>query len=106
MLEIPLNTDFLVEVIGLVTQSDDAPQTAASVNMTLYDSDGTPVSGQLWPSPLSNINQAGDFRGILLDSLALVRNADYRLEIIADAGANLRRTWDFACKAVFGDGDE
>lgn len=105
-IKLPLGTDVLVELQGLKTQSSNAEQNAASVNMTLYNSAGSQVGGQSWPTPLTPVGSGGNYAGLLTDGVSLVRGSQYRLEIIADAGANLRRVWNIPCHAVFDDGDE
>lgn len=105
-IRLPIGTDMLVKLEGLRAQSNDTEQNGASVNMTLRDRSGASVPGQAWPTPLTSAGSGGNYTGVLVDSLSLQKSDRYDLEIIADAGANMRRTWHIPCRAVWDDEDE
>ncbi len=89
-----VESDNLITVDEVKNTATDVYITDATVNATLYESDGTTeVSGETWPIVLSYVaNTNGRYEGTIEDTVSLVSNVRYRLKIIVDGGTNLKMT--------------
>ena len=84
-------TDHRVRIPDL-TDQDGTSVTGATVEMTLYESDGTTeVSGVTWPVTLSD-DGGGEYSGVLPDTVNTQENTRYELRLVATSGS-AKRTW-------------
>jgi hypothetical protein len=89
-----LYTDHILELVGLADGESGASIADATVQATLLDSDGTQIAGATWPQTLTAVpGTPGTYRGSLPHTLELVCNRTVQVEIVADAGPGLYRTW-------------
>lgn len=96
-----LGNDMLLEVANLRDQATGDYLNAATVTVSLEDSEGNAVVGESWPLALSYITASnGVYRAILRDTLTLAVDARYVAEVIADSGEGRRARWDldFVCR--------
>lgn len=96
-----LGNDMLLEVANLRDQATGEYLNAATVTVSLENSEGVPVVGESWPLAMTYITASnGTYRAILRDTLTLASGARYVAEVIADAGEGRRARWDldFVCR--------
>lgn len=68
----------------------------AALTLTVLDKDGEEVAGQTWPWTMPPVvGQAGTYRGIIKDTVALVAGQTYTAVIEANAGPDLIAHWEF-----------
>ena len=88
------DNDNVIEVTDLKNLVDGAFQNAATVTVTITDSDGNEVAGETWPLTLPYVSGSeGDYRANLADTISFVATNEYTADVIADAGANGRARW-------------
>ncbi len=89
-----ISSDNLLRVDEVKNVATDAYITSATVEVTLYEEDGTTeVSGETWPvscSYLSGTNAR--YHGTLPDSLSLSENTRYIAKVTINGGSGLFRT--------------
>ncbi len=68
--------------------------TTATVDVTLYELDKTTtISGQTWPLTLTHVGSPdGTYENTLEDVLVLTNSQRIYAQVVADAGAGLKRT--------------
>lgn len=90
-----IESDQLLTVGGLRDTVTGAYVNMATVEATMYEADGlTEVGGQTWPLALSYVPASdGDYVGILQDARMLEDGRVYWIEVVADAGADVIKTW-------------
>jgi len=82
-----VGNDNYIEVDALSDGASGALINDATVSVTLKDSAGVDVLGQAWPLTLNYVAASnGRYAGILQDTLALVKNAQYQAVIDVDGG--------------------
>ena len=86
------DTDHVIEIPALSNGLTDAVITGATVTVTVLDSDGAEVSGQSWPTAMSE-DDPGQYYATLSADMSVTVGATYTAKIIADAGTGLKRTW-------------
>lgn len=90
-------SDNVVILSGLKDEVSGAFINIATVEVTLVDRDGTPVTGQSWPTSMPYVaGSDGVYRGTLSDSLDLTKFESYTAQITADAGPGLQQYWECA----------
>lgn len=93
--------DTVLELSDLTNETTGDNINDATVTITLTDSDGVSVSGDVWPKIMTHVtNSNGVYRVTLLDTLVLTNNARYIAKISANGGAGLQGYWekDLICK--------
>ena len=97
-----INNDQLLKVEGLRDPVTSAYVNAAIIEATMYESDGvTPVSGQSWPLTLDYVSASnGNYQGLLEDGRVLTYGEIYWIEVRADAGSDLIKTWRWSDRAI------
>jgi hypothetical protein len=65
----------------------------ATVELTIYDSDGTPVGGGIWPQAMRHISN-GHYRVTLEDTLTLLAGRSYRGVVTAVASQGNKGQWE------------
>lgn len=99
-----INSDNLLTVNGLYDTVAAAYVNDANVTVTLEDRAGNEVSGASWPLTLDYVAaSSGVYRCILPDVLVLKNFGKYIAVIVADGGADKKRTW-YMPVIVFRDG--
>jgi hypothetical protein len=92
------NTNVL-DLTGLRNEITDAYINDATVTVTVKDSDGAEVAGQVWPLTMSYVAASdGNYRAFLSAQLPFVAKAKYTAFIEANGGANLVGHWEFHFK--------
>lgn len=92
--------DTVLEVANLTNQLTGLPLNAATVTVTLLDSEGEEVDGAVWPLTLAYVTSSrGVYRVTLSYLLDIVAGARYSAEITANGGAGLRAEWVVECVA-------
>ena len=87
--------DALIEVKGLTDRGTGLFVSDAAVSVTLFDSEGVEVAGQVWPLALAYIEDTDAvYRATLLASLPVTPGARYTAVIEADGGLGLLARWD------------
>lgn len=98
-----IDTDNVLSITGLKRSVADTFENAASVTVTLTDSDGVQVTGETWPLAMAyEASSNGNYRATLVDSLNVTENAFYTATITADAGAGFLRTFHATLKYIKG----
>jgi hypothetical protein len=85
------DSDNLIQVNNVTDQKLGTAITGAEVNVTVYDRDGTEVSGPTWPVLLDE-DGGGDYSGILPDTMVLLPPDFVDVEVDINGGADLQRT--------------
>jgi hypothetical protein len=90
-----IGSDQLLEVSGLKDPVTGLYVNNATVRATMYEADGTTaILGQAWPLVLSYVLASdGNYNGILEDGRELVDGRFYWIDLEADAGSDLIKTW-------------
>lgn len=103
-----INSDQLLSVDGLSDPVTGAYVNNASVTATMYEADGvTEVQGVTWPLTVSYVSSSnGNYNGVLDDSRVLVEGNLYWIEVEADAGNDLIKTWRWRDVARYGTPDD
>ena len=85
----------LLKVDGLRDPTTGQYVNTATIRATMYESNGTTVvAGQAWPLVLSYVSASnGNYNGVLQDDRVLVEGRVYWLEVEADAGGDVIKTW-------------
>lgn len=97
MAEIAINSDNVVEVLGLADQ-DGTAITTATVTVNLYNDD----TDALIAGPISLTHDAdGDYRGNIPDTTVLTTCTTVRAEFTADDGAGWHLEWQRTYDAVY-----
>jgi hypothetical protein len=90
--------DMILEVSALKNEVTGGFLNAATVTVSLADTDGNPVDGNAWPLALGYVTDSdGIYRVTLADTLVLTPDTRYLAEVIADAGSGLRAKWVEDC---------
>lgn len=90
----------ILDLLSLTNHITAAPINGATVTVTVKDSTGAEVSGQVWPATMSYVAaSSGDYRAILSEDVAFVANKNYRAFVDADAGPGLVGHWEFPFQA-------
>jgi len=96
-----ISTDNVIKVSGLRDAISDAYQNSAAVTVTMYDGADAEVAGETWPLSLTYVPASnGDYIATLVDTLTLAEG-EYTVEVIANAGAGLNRTWRVATQVGY-----
>lgn len=90
MADISLNSDNNVYLNSLSLESDDSVQSDATVTFTLKDLDDEAISGAEGVSMPATAT-AGQYRGVLADTVALVYGKKYNLFVNATAATGEKR---------------
>jgi hypothetical protein len=70
-----------------LTNADGVSITSATVEVTVYESDGTTeVDGTTWPISFTN-NGDGEYEAVLPSDIELVEDNIYVVKIVAEAGS-------------------
>lgn len=90
-----LESDQLLQIDGLRDPVTGNYVNTAVISVTMYEADGiTTVTGQTWPLVLSYVATSnGNYNGLLQDDRVLVDGQIYWIEIVANAGGDLIKTW-------------
>lgn len=90
-----LDSDQLVTIDGLADPVTGTYVNTATITVTMYQADGTTqVTGQSWPLTLSYVSSSnGNYRGMLEDTRVLEEGKIYWLDVEADAGGGLIKSW-------------
>ncbi len=87
--------DMLIELVGLQNAADDSYINDATVVITLVDSEGTEVSGEVWPLSMPYVAASdGDYRATLADTIGVTLGQQYVAKVSADAGVGLQGHWE------------
>lgn len=98
-----IDSDNLLEVVGLQNAVTSNYLNAASVTVTISDhTSGSAIAGETWPFPLTYVPASnGDYRGILGSALVILDQQLLIMDIIADAGTGLRHHWRIPALAEY-----
>lgn len=92
-----VGNDMILELRGLQRQDTAAYMNAATVTVTMKDSEGTTIAGS-WPQAMGYVSSSnGVYRATLAYNMAVTENARYTATVTADGGAGLRARWDIPC---------
>lgn len=96
-----IDNDNILRVTGLADSISAAYMNAATVTVTLYESDGvTEVTGQSWPQTMAyEAGSNGNYRITLFDTLVLTHNRKYLAIVEADNGTNEKGHWEILVRA-------
>lgn len=95
-----IDNDTILDLDGLKNELTGAFVNDATVTVTLTNSAGVAVGGEVWPKTLAYVaGSEGSYRATLPDTLSLTNGGRYEAAITADAGAGLRASWVIACVA-------
>lgn len=95
-LKLYIGNDNVITLSGLQDSIDDSYKNAASVTVTLVDSEGTEVAGETWPLSMAYVAASnGEYRATLADTLTL-EAGEYIAQVSADAGAGLKGYWEIS----------
>lgn len=91
-----LGNDNVLTLVGLQNDISAAYLNAATVTVTLVDSDGTEISGETWPLTMTYVATSdGNYRATLPDTLTGLTAADaLTAKVSADGGAGLQGYWE------------
>ena len=90
----------ILDLLGLANHVTGAAINGATVTVTVKDSAGAEVAGQVWPATMSYVAaSSGDYRAILSEDVTFLANKNYRAFIDADAGPGLVGHWEFPFQA-------
>jgi len=104
MSEIPAiykGNDMVLELSDLTNETTGDHISDATVSVTLVDSTGADVAGDVFPKTMTYVTGSdGVYRANLLDTLNLIENAKYKAKISANAGEGKQGYWekDLICK--------
>jgi hypothetical protein len=95
-----LSTDNLLRLTALTDEIlGTTVDAAATVEVTLRDSDGVDVVGATWPLAFTAEGTGGNYYVILPDAVTITEDALYEAEIVVDDGPNRKGTWYVDLKA-------
>lgn len=90
--------DNLIELRGLKNEVAGTYLNAATVTVTLKDSDGDNVAGASWPMTMSYVASSnGIYRATLPSTLSVVEDGRYTAVVAVNGGAGLVARWDLPC---------
>ena len=97
-----IDNDNVLTLVGLQNSVDSSYLNAATVDVTLVDSDDTELAGESWPVTMSYVAASnGDYRATLADTITGLSDADaVTAKINADAGAGLKGHWEVSLTAT------
>ena len=89
-----IENDNLIALQGLQKAQDQSYLNAATVELTVEDDAGSPVSGQTWPVAMGYVaGSNGDYEAVLDAGAGLEKNKRYFAVITADGGPGLQAKW-------------
>lgn len=90
-----ISNDNVLTLVGLKNSVSGAYLNAATVTVTLMDSEGFEVAGEAWPVTMSYVASSdGNYRATLTKDITGLSNADALVaNIEADAGVGLFSSW-------------
>jgi hypothetical protein len=95
-----IDNDNILEVCHVREELTGDFLNSATVQVTLFNSDGAETTGDTWPKPMPYVaNSKGVYRVLLPASLDLQPNGRYAAEIVVDAGSGLLGKWTVDCVA-------
>lgn len=84
-----IENDNLLKMVGLKDLRTGQFVNNATVQATVMDLDDNPVSGQIWPTPMTYVATSnGDYEAVMEDGLVLTDNQQYKAEVEVDAGSD------------------
>lgn len=93
-----------VKLKSLRSAADDSYLDNAIVTMTLKDSAGSDVTGQVWPITLDYVATSnGDYTGTFAHGVALVEHDEYIAEILAILPDGSQAKWNEPVEALIRD---
>jgi len=97
-----IDNDNVLTLVGLQNSVDSSYLNAATVDVTLVDSDDTELTGETWPLTMAYVAASdGNYRAILADTITGLSDADaITAKINANAGAGLQGHWAVALTAT------
>ena len=97
-----IDTDMVIEVLGVTDAIAATAITTATVLVTLLDdSDDTEIGGVTWPLTLVH-DTGGDYRVTLPDTMVLSPCVQCKAQLSIDDGAGLYREWETLYPAAQG----
>jgi hypothetical protein len=79
-----------LRIKGLFNVADDAFVNNATVIVTVKDSAGNEVSGQVWPTTMDYVAASnGNYRAVIEDDAGFVAGDSYTAHITADDGGSI-----------------
>ena len=93
-----VNNDNTIEVNSLRNTLTNVTDNSASVELTIADLEGTPVSGQTWPLILQNI-APGRYVTTVGVSVVIEEEQDYLAVIVVTGSAGEYANWRLTCRA-------
>ncbi len=85
--------DNILTLDGLTNTATASYINDATVQVTVKDSNGTPVTGESWPLAMGYVSASnGKYRAVLQDTLSVTVGANYTAEITVD-GDSLDAFW-------------
>lgn len=95
-----IGNDNILELDALTDDLTGDALNAAAVTVTLVDSDGDEVGGEVWPKTLAYVtNSNGVYRATLPHTLSMTSGGRYVAQVAVDAGPGLRAAWRIDCVA-------
>lgn len=103
MITLYVGSDNLIRVVNLkdLSGGDDAPDspvTTATISAQIKDSSGADIGPAISLSFVAGTN--GDYEGIADDTLSLVANSGYTIEVTVDDGLGRHAFWTAQARAV------
>jgi len=100
-----INSDNIVEVLGVENVPTSEYLNNADVTLTLVDAASkVEIIGQTWPLTLSYVTGSdGDYRGTIRNEAVLNPHQQLIAQVTVDAGEGLVRYWEKRCIAEIGD---
>jgi hypothetical protein len=100
-LELFISNDNVLTLVGLQNSDTAAYLNAATVTVTLVDSDGTDVAGVTWPLSMGYVAASdGKYKVILPDTITGLTAEDaLTAKITADGGVGLQGYWEIPLTA-------
>jgi hypothetical protein len=87
--------DMLLEVSDLENETTGLNINNATVTVTLVDSTGANVVGDVWPKAMTYVTGSnGIYQVNLLNTMTLIKGARYTAQIAANGGAGLVGYWE------------
>lgn len=94
-----ISNDNRIKYIGL-KDADGNYQNAATVEVTLNDSNGNALSGQTWPLALSYVaGSNGDYQEVLQDTISGLKDGDQLTAVIDITSAGLTANYQLPVTA-------
>lgn len=97
-----ISNDNVLTLVGLQNSVSAAYLNAATVTVTLVDSEGTDIAGETWPVSMAYVASSdGNYRATLVDTLTGLTDADVvTAKVTADGGAGLNGYWEVPLTAA------